>query len=194
MTENYPAKRVRMQKALDSLPANLRNRISLRNAKAVADLSPVAQDALAQSLDRGLKRLAQAVQLLNQNPNASLDELLPAGNKPAQFEDNGRLTASAVSAIDTAAIPALTALIQSCYPDMPRLAAEALASAPAMEGLRSVLQVHESLFVSQPFRSDFVVVTFWGFLRQTQERLNQIISQTPAYQQTLRQSGAGWQD
>jgi hypothetical protein len=77
---------------------------------------------------------------------------------------------------------------------MPTVAAEALASAPAMEGLRAVLSAHESLFASPQFHSDFIVVTFFGLLRQATQHLDQVIFQSPAIQQALRQSGAGWPD
>ena len=70
------------------------------------------------------------------------------------------------------------------------MAAEALAGAPAMRGLRAVLAAHESLVKSPQFRTDFVIVTFAGFLRQAQENLDAIIAQTPAIQQALRR----WQD
>ena len=101
---------------------------------------------------------------------------------------------SGVSVSDTACIPALTTLIRACYSDMPSVAAEALASAPAMEGLRAVLSAHESLFASPQFHSDFIVVTFFGLLRQARQHLDQVIFQSPAIQQALRQSGAGWPD
>jgi hypothetical protein len=155
MTENYQAKRERMQRALNSLPENLRSRISLRNAESVAALSPEAQSILAGAMDQGLVKVSRAIELLSQNPGADLGELLPAsvGKGASVLPEKQEQSASAVSAVsacpavenaqtvsgvsvsDTACIPALTALIRACYPDMPSVAAEALASAPAMEGL-----------------------------------------------------------
>ncbi len=190
MTETYESKRLRMQKALESLPANLRTRISLRNAEAAAALSPEAHLTLADALDNGLVKVARAIELLSQNPHARLNELLPRSMAKVVSADSDAPDVSAVSAADTENIPALTALIRSCYPDMPQVAAEALASAPAMQGLRAVLAAHEDLTLSSQFRTDFVVVTFSGFLRQAQESLDAIIAQNPAIQQALRR----WQN
>jgi len=201
MTETYESKRLRMQKALESLPANLRNRISLRNAEAAAALSPEAHSTLSYALDNGLVKVARAIELLGQDPRACLDELLPratgkgvsaASNTPSAGPDVQ--VVSGMSATYEDSIPALTALIRSCYPDMPQVAAEALASAPAMQGLRAVLAAYENLTLSPQFRTDFVIVTFSGFLRQAQESLDVLIAQTPAIQQALRQSSTGWQD
>jgi hypothetical protein len=196
MTETYESKRLRMQKALESLPADLRNRVSLRNAEAAAALSPEAHAALANALDNGLVKVARAIELLNHDPRACLDELLSRATSKSVSAVSDAPDVSGMSATCEDNIPALTALIRSCYPDMPQVAAEALAGAPAMQGLRAVLAAHEDLTLSPQFRTDFVIVTFSGFLRQTQESLDAVIAQTPAIQQALSLSKgkAGWQD
>lgn len=200
MTENYQAKRERMQRAQNNLPEGLHSRISLRNAEAVAALPLEAQSALMNALDQGLVKVGRAIELLNQNPQADLGELLPATERKgasaisANPSPEHSQPVSGVSVPTSACIPALTALIRACYPDMPSVAAEALASAPATEGLRAVLQAHESLFASPQFRSDFIVVTFFAFLHQTQERLDKVIHQSTAIQDALRQSGVNWQE
>jgi len=150
-------------------------------------------------MDQGLVKISKAIELLSQNPGADLGELLPASaGKGASVlpekQEQGASAVSGVSVSDTACIPALTALIRACYPDMPSVAAEALSSAPTMEGLRAVFSAHESLFASPQFHSDFIVVTFYGLLRQARQHLDQVILQSPAIQQALRQSGAGWPD
>jgi hypothetical protein len=162
---------------------------------------------LINALDHGLVKVGRAIELLNQNPQADLGELLPAIEKrgvSAQEQSDSAVSSyppaehpqpvSGVSVSASACIPDLTALIRACYPDMPSVAAEALASTPATEGLRAVLQAHESLFASPQFRSDFIVVTFLAFLRQAQERLDKVIHQSTAIQQALRQSGVNWQE
>lgn len=192
MTETYESKRLRMQKALESLPAELRSRISLRNAEAAAALSPAAHSILAEALDNGLVKVARAIELLNQNPKACLDELLPRSTSKglSVTPDVSVLDTPPADAPDTENISTLTALIRSCYPDMPQVAAEALAGAPAMQGLRAVLAAHEDLTLSPQFRTDFVIVTFSGFLRHAQENLDAVIAQNPTIQQALRR----WQD
>jgi hypothetical protein len=210
MTENYQAKRERMQKALESLPPGLRSRISLRNAEAVAALPPLAQSALASALDGGLVKVSRAIELLSLNPQASLDELLPASARKGVsvvIPVDGNQTVSGVSGVSATmpvddgqgvsgvsvvCLPGLTALIRDCYPDMPQVAAEALAGAPAIEALRAVFMAQEALFSSRQVHSDFVIVIFFGLLQQTQERLNTLIAQSPTYQQALRQSGVAW--
>ena len=188
MTETYESKRLRMQKALESLPADLRNRVSLRNAEGAAALSPEAHSTISYALDNGLVKVARAIELLNHDPRACLDELLPRATSKGVSAAADVQVVSGMSVTYEDSIPALTTLIRSCYPDMPQVAAEALASAPAMQGLRAVLAAHEDLTLSPQFRTDFVIVTFSGFLRQAQENLTAIIAQTPAIQQALRQS------
>ena len=67
---------------LETLPAELREYVSLRNVEGVAALSPPAQQRLAEAIAAGLKRLPQAVERLKANPDTSISELL---NPPAQL-------------------------------------------------------------------------------------------------------------
>lgn len=194
MSENYESKRLRMQKALEGLPENLRTRVSLRNAESVAALSPQAQTTLADALDKGLIKVARAIELLGQDPQANLDDLLPrltSNHTPVILA--GVPDESTTCPTDTDNI-ALADLIRACYPDMPQVAAEALANAPAMQEVRAVLAAHRTLTESPHFHTDFVIVTFCGFLRQAQTRLDAIIAQTPSIRQALRQGNVGWPD
>ena len=80
MSETYQSKRERWQRLLETLPAGLREQVSLRNVEAVAALPPQAQERLAEAIQAGLKRLPRAVEQLRVNPNTSVADLL---NPPA---------------------------------------------------------------------------------------------------------------
>ena len=76
MSETYQAKRERWGRLLESLPAGLREHVSLRNVEAVASLPPQAQQRLAEAIQSGLKRLPRAVEQLRINPCTSVTDLL----------------------------------------------------------------------------------------------------------------------
>jgi len=182
MTETYASKRERWQKLLDALPANLRGHISLRNVESVSALSPQAQETLAQAIQAGLKRLPRAIELLESAPGLSVAELLEKVS--AVREPQGGTT----SLPDADTSRRLADLVQFCYPDMPRLSAEALCEAQALSGVRQVVSAQESLFVSPHLNADFVLVIFHACLKQALERLEAKTAGNPAFQQAVSQS------
>ncbi len=191
MTESYQEKRERMQRALANLPEDLRGRVSLRNAEAVAALPPEAQRTLASALERGLVKISVALRMLAGDPQASLETLLPDASRKG-VSGSARQPVSGVSGASADNTPALAALLRTCYPDMPEVAARALAEAPALAELRAVYGAQEALFSSRLVHPDFVIVAFAGLIQNMQERLDGLIEQTPAYQQALHQSGLDW--
>lgn len=183
MSESYTSKRERWQKLLEALPDSLRGHVSLRNVEAVSALPPQAQETLAQAIQAGLTRLPRAIDVLRNNPQASVDELLErAPASPLAF-------ALAVKESERSAHKELADLVQTCYPDMPRLSAEALSEAEALAEVLAVLSAQENLFGSPHLHSDFVVVIFYGCLRQAMERLETHLASNPAFQLAVSQSG-----
>ena len=118
MSETYQSKLERRRRQLEALPVSLREHVSLRNVETVATLSPQAQERLAEAIQSGLKRLPRAVEQLKVNPNTSVADLLnpsaqPVGGSSKEFPQHIQKE--------------LADLIQLCFPDMPRVSAEALA-------------------------------------------------------------------
>ena len=183
MTENYTSKRERWQKQLDALPDTLRGHISLRNVEAVSALSLEAQQTLAQAIQAGLNRLPRAIETLRHNPQAAVAELLEHAPVGAME------LALAARQSEQSARKQLADLVQLCYPDMPRLSAEALSEAEALAEILQVVSAHEGMFLSTHLHSDFVVVIFYGCLRQALERLDAHLVSNPAFQQAVSQSG-----
>ena len=186
MSETYQSKRERWQRLLETLPVGLREQVSLRNVEAVAALPPQAQERLAEVLQAGLKRLPRAVEQLRVNPNTSVADLLNPPTLP--------VTESSSTELD---FPQhiqneLADLIQLCFPDMPRMSAEALANADVMEVARTTAQAHHQLFKSNHLRTDFVVMVLYGLMRHSLESLEQVIEQTPALRQAFNQSSLPW--
>lgn len=178
MSENYASKRERWQRLLEALPENLRGHISLRNVEAVSALSPQAQGTLAQAIQTGLKRLPRAIELLGQNPDLTVSELLEkagAGQEPVE---------KAV-VLDADTQRRLADLIQFCYPDMPRVSAEALGQAEALSGVLQVVSALESLLASPHLNSDFVLVIFHACLKQALERLEGKLAENPTFGQAV---------
>ncbi len=186
MTETYASKRERWQKQLEALPESLRGHISLRNVEAVTPLSPQAQETLAQAIQAGLNRLPRAIEHLRSHPQAAVSELLE--NAPI----SPLALALAVRQSDQSAQKELADLVQFCYPDMPRVSAEALADSEALSGVLQVVAAHEAFFASPHLNSDFVLVVFTACLRQAKERLEKILAENPACQQAVSQSSLNY--
>jgi len=183
MTENYQAKRERWQRLLASLPAGLREHVSLRNVESVAALTPPAQQRLLEAIQAGLKRLPRAVDQLRVNPDTPVEELLNPAVTP---------TAETQPEISQEVKDELAGLVQLCFPDMPRVSAEALVEAEVMEAARRTAQAHHVLLQSDHLRTDFVMLVVYGLMRQSLERLEETIKQAPAIQQAFLQSDLPW--
>jgi hypothetical protein len=183
MSEAYQSKRERWQRMLGTLPADLRPHVSLRNVEAVAGLAPQAQTRLLEAIQAGLKRLPRAIEQLQANPDTPVSELLnpaQAATPPTQ--------AGPQTEISQAILGELADLIQACYPDMPRLSAEALAEAEAMQVAGEVAQALDNLFNSEHLKADFVLVTLYALIAGALERLETLISESLAAQGVLAQS------
>ena len=86
----------------------------------------------------------------------------------------------------------LADVLQWCFPDMPRLTAEAMASSELLSEVLNVVRAQRRCFEARQIESDFVFVVLCGLVQKTTERLNQLIHTRPIYQQALRQSGVDW--
>ncbi|MDP1624424.1 MAG: hypothetical protein Q8L64_01515, partial [bacterium] len=169
MSETYQSKRERWQRLLETLPVGLREQVSLRNVEAVTALPPLAQERLAEAIQAGLKRLPRAVEQLRVNPNTSVADLL---NPPVQPEPE---SPSPAADFPQHIQNELADLIQLCFPDMPRMSADALANADVMDIARTVAQAHHQLFKSNHLRTDFVVMVLYGLMCQSLESLEEVI-------------------
>ncbi len=183
MSETYRSKRERWSRLLESLPEGLREHISLRNVETVASLSPQAQGRLLEAIQSGLKRLPRAVEQLRSDPDTSITDLL---NPPAHS------VSETPSEFPGQIQKELTDLIQLCFPDMPRVSAEALAGADVMDTARQTAQVHHLLLQSNHLRTDFMMIVLYALMRQTLECLEEVIAENPALQQMINQSDLPW--
>lgn len=186
MAETYQSKRERWQRLLESLPASLRSHVSIRNIEAVVALTPGAQERLSEAIQAGLKRLPHAVEQLRVNPNTSVADLL---NPPAQL---GPEPALIIRDFPQYIRNEVADLIQQCFPDMPRVSADALANSDVMNVARYTAQAHHQLFKSNHLRTDFVVMVLYGLMRQSLESLEEVIEGTPALQQAFNKSTLPW--
>ncbi len=82
----------------------------------------------------------------------------------------------------------LASLIQACFPDMPRLSAEALASVEWMSPVLSLTHAWRQA-LTMPNLSETIVVILASFTREAALQIEQVIAEKPAYQQAIRQSG-----
>jgi hypothetical protein len=185
MSETYQSKRERRQRLLSSLPAGLREHVSLRNVQAVAALPQPAQERLAEAIRGGLKRLPRAIHQLKRDPHVAIADLL---HPPVL------LTAESASAspASTHIQKELADLIQTCFPDMPRVSAEALAHSDVLDLARNTAHLFQQVLRSDHLRTDFVMLVLYGLMRRSVEQLEEVIGQTPALQQAFHQSPTPW--
>ncbi len=160
------------------MPAGLRQHVSLRNVKRVAALTPQAQQRLSEAIRLGLQRLPRAVEQLHADPDTPASELL----HPAARESSGS------SATPQSAVGEVTGLIQSCFPDMPRLSAEALASAEVMEIVVETAQAHSRLLSASQLHTEFVMVVSYALMRRSVEQLEAFIAASPSIQRAMAQT------
>ena len=184
MSETYQSKQERRQRLLESLPAGLRPHVSVRNIEAVAALSTQAQARLLEAIQAGLKRLPRAIEQLRVDPDTSVADLLNPSSQP--------ITEILIQTDSSTVQQAVADLIQDCFPDMPRVSAEALADADVMQIVRSVAQTHQQLFKSHHIRTDFVMLTVYGLMRRTLEQMEELIENTPALRQAFEQGHLPW--
>lgn len=184
MSETYQSKQERRQRLLESLPAELRPHVSVRNIEAVAALASQAQARLLEALQAGLKRLPRAIEQLRADPNTSVADLL---RPSAQPETEASLPTDSPTIGQEVAD-----LIQFCFPDMPRMSAEALAEADVMQVVRSVAATHRQIFRSSHLKTDFVMLTVYALMRQTLEGLEGLIENSPALRQAFNQGDLPW--
>ena len=180
MSETYQSKRERRQRMLEALPVGLREHVSLRNVEAVAALSPQAQMRLLEAIQAGLTRVPRAIEQLRAAPGTSVSDLL---NPPSQVD-----TVLPIQSDPSSIAKDVADRIQACFPDMPRVSAEALAEAEVMQIVRSVAETHQQVFKSSHIKTDFVMLTLYGLIRQTLERLEDMIEETPALRQAFDKS------
>jgi hypothetical protein len=177
MSETYQSKRERRQRMLEALPDGLRPHIAQRNIEAVSSLSPQAQERLLEAVQAGLKRLPRAIEQLRADPDTPLAALLDPPTQPVPAPPEAATFQQEIAD-----------LIQECFPDMPRVSAEALADADVMQVVRSVAETHQLVFKSSHIKTDFVMLTLYGLMRQTLERLEEIIEGTPALRQVFEKT------
>jgi len=186
MSETYQSKRDRWQRLLETLPANLREHVSLRNVEAVVSLTGLVQKQLVEAIAAGLKRLPRAIEQLKIDPDTSVADLL----NPPKKTSIKVLTPS--PEIPEFIKQELADMVQLCFPDMTRLSAEALTEADVLEIAGQTLQAHYQVFESSHLKTDFVMVILYGLMRQALERLEEIIQETPALRQAINQSPLPW--
>lgn len=165
---------------LEALPIGLRGHVSLRTVEAVTALPPQAQARLLEAVHAGLKRVSGAIEHLRADPETPVSDLLDPPSL-VEFVQPIQSDPSSIS-------KEVANLIRECFPDMPRVSAEALAEAEVMQVVRSVAETHQQIFKSSHIKTDFVMLTLYGLVRRTQERLEEIIDETPALRQTFEKN------
>jgi hypothetical protein len=186
----YAERRRRRQQLSEQLPPALQGRIALRNLEAVTKLPPKAQQTLAGALDLGIGAPA-AIRYLLENFDATLDEVIQKCRKTTYERD--RKTKRRIETLtDTHDVAELAEILQFCFPDMPRITAEAMAGTELLSGVLGILRAERECFGSRHIESEFVVVALCGLMLKTLERINQILLERPIYRQALQQSGVEW--
>jgi hypothetical protein len=183
----YAQRRQRRQQLAEGLHPSLRGRIALRHVETVAKFSPEAQHRLAEALAADV-RIPAAIDFLKENPNATVDEIIAKSQKTTS---QGRPPIK-LGHSDGNDLVVLANLLQTCFPDMPRATAEAMAESELLSEVLGIVSAQRVCFESHHAQSDFVLVVLCGLALMTIERLSQIIPKRTIYHQALQQSGVEW--
>jgi len=175
----YEERRKRREALRKSLLPGLQPHIALRNVEAVSQLSTETQTILLSAIQKHKLRIADAIVFLNTNPQATVDEVVEESAKdiPVDLPANDH---SFTSLQDTTPDPEILAqiadLLQTCFADLPRISAEALAASEAMSDLVIVQTAHQQVFASPHANTDFVLVAFQRLLQQSLVKLDRLIA------------------
>ena len=143
MSETYQSKRERWQRLLETLPAGLREHVSLRNVEAVAALDPTGAGTIGGShSSRTQAPAARSGTIESQSKYF--------GCRSAQSTIAARYRVAS-SDFPQHIQNELADLIQLCFPDMPRVSAEALANSDVMDVARTTAQAHHQLLAVESF-------------------------------------------
>jgi hypothetical protein len=182
----YDQRRRRREQLTEELPLDLRKWIALRHVETVAKFSPETQQRLAKAIKDGAK-VPAAVRFLKGNPNATVDEVVQATGKRKRTEKKRVQRPSEPNHLIL-----LADLLQTCFPDMPRATAEAMAGSDLLSEVLCVISAQQTCLASSHAQSDFFVVMLCGLALEMIKHLNQIISTKMIYRQALQQSGLDW--
>lgn len=182
----YDQRRQRRQQLAEELPSGLRGRIALRNVETVAKFPPETQQRLAEAI-RNDVQIPAAIRYLKENPEATVDQIVKNAGKRRQTVKKERQRSP-----ETNHLTLLSDLLQTCFPDMPRPTADAMAGSELLSEVLGIVCAQQACFMSHHAQSDFVVVVLCGLVLSTIERLNQIIVTRTIYHQAIQQSGLPW--
>lgn len=182
----YDQRRRQRQKLAEELPPDLQKRIALRHVETVAKFPPEAQQRLMEATNTGV-RVPAAIRFLKENPEATVEEIVKAVGKRRQT------TKKVIQAsTEPNQLSLLADLLQTCFPDMPRTTANAMAESELLSEVLGIVSAQQACFESQHAQSDFVVVVLCGLALATIEHLNQTIPKRTIYRHAIQQSGVAW--
>ncbi len=193
MPISYAERKKRRQALLQAFPSELRQRLALRHVEAVAKLPLEAQNTLASALSAGLRYIPEAIETLQEQPQASVEEVLRACR-------NGRLGEVSLAASgpdlpwppanpNSGALDELSDLLQDCFPGMPRMTAEALAADELLSEVLTLVRARQACFRSKSFQSELVFVALCGLALRFINELDGLMDSRPHYRGALAQSG-----
>lgn len=193
MPISYAERKKRRQAMLQQLTPDLHQRLALRHVEAVARLPQEAQQTLAGALSAGLRGISDAIALLQGQSQATVQDVLNAGvdGRPAKPEPI--VITDDLPVVppdpDPDALVELTNLLQDCFPGMPAMTAEALATDELLSGVLALEQARQNCFCSASIQSELVFVALCGLALRFMGELNRLLATSSHYRGALAQSG-----
>ena len=192
MAENYQSKKERWKRLRETFPVPLRQ-IALSLVDSIAALEDPARELLAETLS-ALDSLPKAILLLDIFPDMDEENLLQLVNtkKKNSWQSLKSPAREKSRVLDNPVqespkdILALANLLQSFYAQMPRTAAESLASSGSMKEALNVLRAVR--IAREETNSDFVILCLYGLFKESKKLLAEDIKANPSFLNTARQS------
>ena len=182
----YDQRRQRRLQLTEELPPDLQKWIALRHVETVAKFPSERQQRLAKAIKAGVTA-PTAIRFLKENPEATVDEIVKDAGK-RRPSDRKRLRRSP----ESHHLILLADLLQTCFPDMPRATASAMAGSELLSEVLDIIRTQQACFASHHAQSDFIVVVLCGLALSTIEHLNKSIATRRVYRHAIQQSGLDW--
>jgi len=198
MSESWDSRKKRLVKVREGFPDSLRE-IPYRYVEDVAGLSPDALRALDRAFRIETVNVPRALQYIRENLVLSVEDLCEFARpeKPGPKRGGTETPEDAPSSQqkdmpsfvpDTRDTQALAGLLMTCYPSMPKVSADAMATADVMREALNVVAATREAIESDHAQSDFVILSLFQLFAQAKKQVLEIIRGNPAFQKALEQS------
>ncbi len=192
MAESWESRKKKLEQIRAGFPEGLRG-IPIRYVEDVAGLSEAGLQALDMAFRKEPVHIPRALEYLRNNLFISLEELQKRakppklGRKPLA-EAGSSFEGTSISSSTKKDQERLAQLLLACYPTMPAVTAESMASSDVMSEALAVVTTTREAIESDHAQSDFVILSLLQLFIESKKQIAEIIRNAPAFQKAIELS------